>query len=163
MDQLDLKGQNCGDDKKVFLNTLIARGNAGWLWSPHKWGDRKGEGVLCFLCSVFKTDNRLRVSQCSELEKHGCENDKLTVKSEIERDLLVWLHHYKSIRLDGNDWGSSKSWLMLLWHLCQWFLNGLENLKSQLTGSWLTLSQSSKWSRRMSLETLACQSHCSAC
>lgn len=54
----------------------------------------------------------------------------------------------------------SKSCLLSLQGLPQWFFNSFGNLeKSHLAGSWLMLPQFSWRVKRMSLEIWACQSH----
>lgn len=59
-----------------------------------------------------------------------------------------------SLMVCGAWWASSKSWLISLWDLSQWFLNSLGNLERfQLSGSWQTLFWFSRRTSWVSLET----------
>ncbi|KAJ7404031.1 hypothetical protein WISP_147948 [Willisornis vidua] len=57
-------------------------------------GGRKKPLVTC-------QDDRLRETQCSELENHDCENDQLQFDPENMWDLLLQLDLYKSMKPDG--------------------------------------------------------------
>ncbi|KAJ7420866.1 Maternal embryonic leucine zipper kinase [Willisornis vidua] len=67
---------------------------AQFLEEANHFTNRDFDKVKVFnavLASVLNTDNRLRGSQCAELEDHDFEDDKLTVDSEIVRELLLQL------------------------------------------------------------------------
>ncbi|KAJ7414954.1 RNA-directed DNA polymerase from mobile element jockey-like [Pitangus sulphuratus] len=61
----------------------------------------KAEVFNAFSVSVFNVDDRLRVSQCPELEDHNCKNDQLPVDSAIVQDLLLQMDPYRSMGPDG--------------------------------------------------------------
>ncbi|TRZ09559.1 hypothetical protein HGM15179_017547 [Zosterops borbonicus] len=93
-----------GTIKRDFLNKIKAVGSAKNTIGPFQDEDghladrdrNKAEVLNAAFASSFETDGP-RGSQCSELEDHDCENDKLLVNPS----LLLQLDPYKSTGADG--------------------------------------------------------------
>lgn len=105
---------------------------------------------------MFNTEGELRGLQCPELEDHDCKNDKHTVGPESVQDQLFQLDPFKFMGPYGIHLRILKVLAgVIAGPLSMIFEHSLNRTleRSQLTESWLMLSQFSRRPRRMILET----------
>lgn len=61
----------------------------------------KAEIFNVFCASAFKMDDGLCRSQHLDMKDHGCRNNNLSIKPELEWDLLLQVYAYKSMEPGG--------------------------------------------------------------